>query len=210
MVAHGFSACLLHQSVGGGMDFSKIEETRDGGQAPEEQMVFHYDRQERLRHAPQIVRDYYSGDFKPYKGGLFKSLVATKANRLLFVTVIFTFGIILFIRYFGPEKRSGSLNKVDVSLSAFSYEDSVYVSVKYHSASKKVRENFTQEVPVYASVSAIDRDGATVGEEKVVGKYEGEELFLRTSFSDYDIIKVNAVCSMGESLLSLEAPVEKR
>ena len=131
------------------MDFSHFTETKTDEEQnkPDEQMVFHYNRAERLKHAPKIVQDYYSGDFKAYKGGLFKSLVATKANRLLFVTVIFTFGIILFIRYFGPEKRSGSLNKVDVSLSAFSYEDSVYVSVKYHSASKKVRENFTQEVP---------------------------------------------------------------
>ena len=192
------------------MDFSKIEETREESPSPEGQMVFHYDRKERLRHAPQIVRDYYSGDFKPYQGGLLRSLVSTRGNRLLFVTIIFAFGIILFMRYFGPEKKSGSLNDVDVSLSAFSYEDTVYVSVKYHSAPKKLKENFSHGLPVYATMSAIDQDGANVGEEKVTGKYDGEEVFLRTSFSDYDIIKVTAVCSMGESLLSLEAPVEKR
>lgn len=192
------------------MDFSKIEETREENQNPEEQLVFHYNREERLKHAPKIVQDYYSGNFKPYKGGLFKSLVQTKANRLLFVTIVFTFGIILFIRYFGPEKRSGSLNKVDVSLSAFSYEDSVYASVKFHDASKKIRSDFKDGLPVLVTLSAYDKDGGNLGEEKLIGKYEGNEFFLRTTFTDYDIIKVSAVCSMGDSLLTLESPVEKR
>ncbi len=192
------------------MDLSKIEETRDENQNPEENLVFHYSRAERLKRAPKIVRDYYSGEFKPYKGGLLKSLVATKANRLLFVTIVFTFGIILFVRYFGPEKKSGTLNKVDVSASAFSYDDSVYASVKFNEAGKKVKSDFTEGVPVWATVTAYDKDGGAVAEEKLIGKYEGNELFLRTTFSDYDIIRIGAVCGMGEALLSLESPVEKR
>ena len=177
------------------MDLSKIEETRDENQNPEENLVFHYSRAERLKRAPKIVRDYYSGEFKPYKGGLLKSLVATKANRLLFVTIVFTFGIILFVRYFA---------------SAFSYDDSVYASVKFNEAGKKVKSDFTEGVPVWATVTAYDKDGGAVAEEKLIGKYEGNELFLRTTFSDYDIIRIGAVCGMGEALLSLESPVEKR
>ena len=49
-----------------------------------------------------------------------------------------------------------------------------------------------------------------IGERKVSGKYDGKEIFLRTTFSDYDIIKVGAVCSMNGGLVSLESPVEKR
>jgi len=192
------------------MDFSKIEETREENQNPEENLVFHYNRAERLKRAPKIVQDYYSGNFKPYKGGLLKSLVSTRGNRLLFVTIVFAFGIILFVRYFGPEKRSGTLNKVDVSLSAFSYEESVYASVKFNDAGKKIKSSFKDGVPVYATFTAYDKEGATLIEEKVAGKYEGNEIFLRTTFSDYDIINVGAVCGMGEGLLSLESPVEKR
>ncbi len=192
------------------MDFSNIEETREDNQNPEENLVFRYNREERLKHAPKIVQDYYSGKFGPYKGGLLKSLVNTRGNRLLFVTIIFTFGIIFFVRYFGPEKKSGSLNEVDVNLSAFSYEDSVYASVKFHEAGKKIRQNFEDGLPVYATFSAIDKEGTTVSEEKVVGKYEGNELFLRTTFQDYDIISVSAVCSMNDALLKLDCPIEKR
>lgn len=192
------------------MDFSKIDETREDNVPPEENLVFHYNRAERLKRAPKIVQDYYSGNFRPYKGGLLKSLVSTRANRLLFVTIVFAFGIILFMRYFGPEKRSGTLNKVDVGLSAFSYEESVYASVKFNEASKKIKDDFSDGVPVYATFTSYDKEGLPLSEVKVNGKYEGNEIFLRTTFSDYDIIKVTAVCGMGDGLLSLESPVEKR
>ena len=192
------------------MDFSKIDETREDNVPPEENLVFHYNREDRLKRAPKIVQDYYSGNFKPYKGGLLKSLVSTRANRLLFVTIVFTFGIILFVRYFGPEKRSGTLNKVDIGLSAFSYEESVYASVKFHDAPKKIKDDFTDGVPVYATFTAYDKEGLPLNEVKINGKYEGSEIFLRTTFADYDIMKVSAVCGMGEGLLSLETPVEKR
>lgn len=194
------------------MDFSKIEETKSDEELkhPEEQMVFHYSREERLKHAPEIVQDYYSGKFHPYKGGLLKSLVNTKANRLLFVTIIFAFGIIYFVNYFGPQKSAGSMAGVDVHLSAFSYGDSVYASVKVSEASKKKKAEFTDGVPVSATITAYDKENSVLSEEKVVGKYEGNELFLRTTFTDYDIIKVSAVCSMRDSYASLESQIEKR
>ncbi|MBR0100396.1 MAG: hypothetical protein IJP90_11885, partial [Treponema sp.] len=83
-------------------------------------------------------------------------------------------------------------------------------SVKFNEAGKKVKSDFTEGVPVWATVTAYDKDGGAVAEEKLIGKYEGNELFLRTTFSDYDIIRIGAVCGMGEALLSLESPVEKR
>ena len=194
------------------MDFSKINETKSDDELnhPEEQMVFHYSREGRLKHAPEIVQDYYSGKFHPYKGGLFKSLVNTKANRLLFVTIIFAFGIIYFVNFFGPQKSSGSLSGIDTHFSAFSYGDSVYASIKLSEAGKKKKADFEGGVPVSATVSAYDKEDNLLFEEKVSGKYEGNELFLRTTFNDYDILKVGAVCVMGDSFLSLEAPIEKR
>ncbi|MBR1403241.1 MAG: hypothetical protein IJ558_03615 [Treponema sp.] len=188
------------------MDFSKIEETR----SDDEQMVFHYNRAERLKHAPEIVQDYYSGKFHPYKGGLFKSLVNTKSNRLLFVTIVFAFGIIWFVNYFGPQKSSGSLAGVDAVLSAFSYEDSVYASLKLENAPKKKIADFTDGVPVTVTFTAYDAEGAVLQEDRVAGKYEGNELFVRTTFTDYDILKVGAVCVLRDSYASLETIIEKR
>lgn len=194
------------------MDFSKIEETRsdDEMKRPDEQLVFHYSREERVKRAPKIVQDYYSGDFKAYKGGLFKSLVNTRANRLLFVTIIFAFGILWFVNYFGPQKSTGSLGGVDVALSAFSYEDSVYASLRVSESPKKRRAEFEAGFPVSATFYAHDKEGVVVAQEKVSGKYEGNELFLRTTFTDYDIVKISAVCSLRDSAASLECAVEQR
>lgn len=194
------------------MDFSKIEEVKDDASHnnPDEQMVFRYNRAERLRHAPKIVQDYYSGEFAPYKGGLFKSLVKTRGNRLLLVTIVFMFGILIFMRAFGPQKSSGSLSGVDVNLSAFSYGDSVYASVKLSEAGKKKKPDFAEGVPVSATITAYDKENSVLFEERVGGKYDGNELFLRTTFTDYDIIRVGAVCNMGDSFASLESEIEKR
>lgn len=192
------------------MDFSKIEESREDKANSEEQMVFHYSREERLKHAPEIVQDYYTGKFHPYKGGLLKSLVSTRGNRMLFVTIIFAFGILWFVNYFGPQKSSGSLAGVDVHLSAFSYEDSVYASFRIENASKKKIAKFADGFPVTVTFTAHDRENTTLFEEKVLGKYDGKEVFLRTTFADYDIIKVVAVCNMQDSYLTLESQIEKR
>ena len=194
------------------MDFSDFTETRsdDEQKKNDEQMVFHYSREERLKHAPKIVQDYYSGNFKPYKGGLLKSLVSTRGNRLLFVTIIFMFGIILFMNYFGPQRSAGNLSGVGIKLSAFSYEESVYASLKIDKASKKRISEFEQGLPVVVTFYAQNKDGLTVQEEKVVGKYEGNELFLRTTFTEYDIIKISVACSMLEDSKSLECQIEKR
>ena len=194
------------------MDFSHFTETKTDEEQnkPDEQMVFHYNRAERLKHAPKIVQDYYSGDFKAYKGGLFKSLVNTRGNRLLFVTIVFAFGIILFMNYFGPQKSAGSLSGTEAKLSAFSYEESVYASLKIEAAAKKKKPDFEDGVPVTATFYAHDKEGLVIQEEKITGKYEGNELFLRTTFTDYDILTVSAVCSMREDSASLECEIEKR
>ncbi|MCR4821960.1 MAG: hypothetical protein K5873_03695 [Treponema sp.] len=192
------------------MDFSKIEESREDKVSEEEQMVFHYSREERLKHAPEIVRDYYSGKFAPYKGGLLKSLVNTRGNRLLLVTIVFAFGIIWFVNYFGPQKSSAVLAGVDVHLSAFSYDDAVYASLKIEEAPKKKRGDFARGIPVTAVISAYDSENSLLSEKKLLGKYDGKEVFLRTTFTDYDIIKVSALCTINDSYASLESEIEKR
>lgn len=191
------------------MDFSKIEEGHEDNPSDEEQMVFHYSRAERLKHAPEIVQKYYSGEFKPYKGGLFRSLVNTKANRLLFVAIIFCFGLLMFMNFFGPQKNVGTLGGVSIDLSAFSYEDTIYASFCFEDAGKKQKARFADGVPVYVTFSAVGADGQTLSEEKVSGKYEGNKLFLRTTFTDYDIVQVRAVGVLHEQFASLESAIEK-
>ncbi len=212
MVAHGFPACLIHKQIVIWflMDFSNIDETREDNVKDSERMVFRYNREERISRAPEIVRDYYSGKFHPYKGGLLKSLVATKANRLMFVTIIFVFGVVLFMNYFGPQKQKGYVSGVEASLSSFSYGDTVYSSLKLSEAGKKIQAEFEKGCHVSVTFSAYDKDGSLLSEQTLSGNYDGKELYLRTTFTDYDIIKVCAVCSLRDSYATLESKIEKR
>ena len=192
------------------MDFSKIEEGRETENIPEDQMVFHYNREERLKHAPEIVRQYYSGEFKPYKGGLLKSLVNTRGNRLLFVTIVFTFGIIMFMNFFGPQKNTASCHGVTGILSAASYGDEIQVSVKFEEAEKKYKKDFEGGQPLKVAFTAYDNQGSPVFQEKALAKYDGNEVFVRTKCTDYDIIKMSAVFSILDESRYLECSIEKR
>lgn len=110
------------------MDFRNIDEGYNDN--PEENLVFHYNREERLKKAPKIVQDYHSGKLTAYKPGLFKALVSTKSNRMIFFALIICLAVVIFTGLFNkPEKNS--LNGIGVSVSAMSFDETVYVSLKF-------------------------------------------------------------------------------
>ncbi|WP_407425667.1 hypothetical protein, partial [Treponema sp.] len=119
-------------------------------------------------------------------------------------------GIILFVNYFGPQKNSGTLSGADFKLSAFSYDNSVYASLKVEKAAKKNMSEFENGIPVSVIFIARDKDGVPLQDEKLISRYEGNEIFIRTTFADYDIMSIGAVCSMNENYLNLECQIEKR
>ena len=193
-------------------------------EAPQgESLHFFYNREERLKHAPQIVRDYYEGKSgRPVKG-LFRVLVATRTNRFMLVSVVLFAAFVWFYSAFS-ERKSADFLGAPAALSAFSYEDSVYASLKFgerktkstgsirkfraqnKSAAKELPANF----PAAVVFSAIDNTGSVIDTQEVIGVYEGQDLFLRTRFSDYDIIKVKAVLSSGAEQKDFFVTVEKR
>ena len=187
------------------MDFSKIDEGHSDG---EEKLVFYYNREERIKRAPSIVQRYYNseGEFG-MKRGLFRSLVATKANRIMLVTLGMLFAVILFIGLFAKYEE-GSLAGLPVALSAFSFEDTVYVSIQCDEAGKKFNKSLP--LPVKASVSFFNIDEQLLETQELSGKYEGNELFLRTTIRDYDIMRITAVVSMADASVELKAQVLKR
>lgn len=193
-------------------------------EAPQgESLHFFYNREERLKHAPQIVRDYYEGKSgRPVKG-LFRVLVATRTNRFMLVSVVLFAAFVWFYSAFS-ERKSADFLGAPAALSAFSYEDSVYASLKFGRRTQKSTGNgwnlrtqkkvTAKDMPSVFPVSviffAIDNTGNVISEEEASGVYEGEELFIRTRFSDYDIIKVKALVTSGGEQKEFSVSVEKR
>lgn len=207
MVAHGFSSCsFIKELIRSNMDFRNIEEGHADG---EEKPVFHYSREERIKNAPEIVRKYYSGEFGQ-KRGFFRVLVATKANRMIFFCLAAAIIVTGFMGFFGPSKDSSLVSGVPVKLSAFSVEDTIYVSLKLDEPVKKAREKYKDgAAKVLAVFDAYDADSQRLFSKEISEIYEGREMFLRTTFRDYDIFNINADVKIGEETKRLSCQVEK-
>lgn len=201
------------------MDFTKIPEGSgdDGGKpagtGADGQLVFHYSREERLKHAPQIVRDYYDGKIKAYRPGIFKALVATRANRMILFALAVCAAVVAFNAFFGGRPNRASVEGVPLELAAFSVEDRVYASVRADRAGRK-SALYGRAAPVRAVFTGIDADGASVLTSEDSDLYEGRELFLRTTFTDFDILSVSAdvtfVVDGEERRATLRSSVERR
>lgn len=165
----------------------------------EEVLHFYYNREERLKNAPQSVKDYYSGKFKLNKG--FKVLVANKANRFVLIILIVCLVFVLFTTVLTSE-NTARIGNIDMQLSSFAFEDEIYVSLKINASDKKSGKKSEKKltVPVEMNVVCYDADKQPSLLQKIEGVFTGDELFLRTKFSDYDILYVRAdVAALGES-----------
>ncbi|MDE5899579.1 MAG: hypothetical protein K2H09_10025 [Treponemataceae bacterium] len=157
------------------MDFDGIEEGRpddSGG------LHFYYNREERLARAPEIVREYYAGRGPRPVRGFFRVLVATRGNRfLLFAVVVFMAAVWMFTFLSG--RNAASIAGTSAELSAFSYEDCVYASVRLAGGSA-----VPAAVPVSVQFTAIEASGQPCASAEALDFYEGGELFLRTKITD--------------------------
>ena len=159
----------------------------------EENLVFYYNREERLKTAPQNVKDYYSGKMKKAPKGLFKALVATKELRYVFATLCFVFAIALI---------AGLTMKDNYELSAFSFEETVYVTLKINKTSPGEKADIV--------FTAFDEQGGEVNTSTLTQEVNGGECIFRTTFKDYDIIKITADIKCGNQAKVLSAAVRQQ
>ena len=197
--------------------YDNIPETRSpGGDEEAENLVFRYNREERVKRAPKIVQDYYAGKLAPTKG-LFKVLVATKFNRMMLLTVALCFAVVVLVKTFSNRPSLAVAAGFELELSAFSYDESVYAQVKIHALKKSLKDkNFDLEKYVkdekkaLATFSFVDVDGQEIAKIQASGEIQKNAFFIRTNSPDYDIIKVVAqVDILGESA-SLVSNVSRR
>ena len=189
------------------MDFDKIPEGHYDGEEP---MVFHYRREERLKNAPKIVQDYYSGDFKVFRPGLLKALVSTRGNKLLFMSLVICFLVVIGNILLGPKQNSAVSAGIPLKLTSTAIEETIYSSLKVSAPEKKFKDIYNDGIMVSVHFKFLDADNQIVFDDKVSEKYTGKEIFLRTSHTDYDIFTVCAEVEMLDETLSLKSKVEKR
>jgi hypothetical protein len=184
----------------------KFDQDREGYTDGEAPLHFYYNREERVAHAPKLVQDYYRDGLKT-KTGFFRVLVANRGNRLLLITLSLCIGVVVFFGFFG-KKNEGAVAGVPVKLSAFSFEETVYVSVQLKEKEKNAADLRNKPVSVVVIVEALDADHLVIKQVPLSAKYDGKEKFLRTTIRDYDILSVHADVQAAGKSQTLSTPVE--
>lgn len=177
---------------------------------------------ERIRNAPQLVQDYYAGKACKFEKGLFRVLVAKKSNRCIFIIMIMLAAIVFIKNNLSNNGNITVLDGYECELQSFSYDETVFASVKIHPMAKTrqqlKKEKSSEEIPleklekeVKISFCGItDADAKVPFEEEVTGKVYDSQQFFRTSTKDYDIIKVSAFITVGSESNEITVNVNKK
>lgn len=96
----------------------------------EEQLVFYYNREERLAKAPQVVRDLYKKEEAPRRFGLFRSLVSTRPRAMMFGSIVMICAAILVLSILGYTSDAHDLDGNRVAIRAVRFEGAVIVTLK--------------------------------------------------------------------------------
>ena len=185
------------------VDEGHPEKTEDSSQ----DFHFYYSRENRLKNAPQSVKDYYDGKMAPKKG-LFKVLVSTPANKFLFLSII-VFVAVIWIFTFFNNRNAKSFLGTECELTAFSYEESVYASLKFEEIPEE-KLKVLYNCPLTVRFEAYDSSSVLADKCEVTDIYTGKELFIRTKFPDYDIIKIVASVESGTESKEFSTLIQKR
>ncbi len=173
-------------------------------QASREQLVFHYNREHRLAHAPEPVQRAYREGFAP-KAGFFRGLTANAGLRSVFFTIILLSVAVVMLTVFSDRPDSANLNGVTVSVKAFPYEESLFVAVSFSAVSANSRE----PALAGATIEALSADGIALATQTLSARYTGEPCVLRAKMPDYETSTVVARVSLGATTATIRAQVDR-
>lgn len=169
----------------------------------DKKLKFYYNREERIAKAPKLVQDYYNGKLNPVRG--FR-IFFTPQNRYIFFALIFFVGASWIYTGLNKTRAGTTLQGVNFELTAFSYEEEVYVSLQMK-RSKNAKNNMP--LPVEADFFAIDPNNQVGDKRQGQLVYDEGEKYIRTKFTDYDIIRVDVILNAGGTEKELSAEVKR-
>ena len=180
-----------------------FENVDEGHSEGEEKLVFRYNREERLKNAPQIVRDYYDGKMKPVRG--IKIFWVNKTNRYILFSLVIFIGFAWVFTALNNTRNYAKINNIAFELSAFSFQDEVYVNIKIND--KKADEK-SPPVKIEAEVFFINNDNQVSQKKELSLVYRDGVQTLATKATDYDIIRVDVIVSADNKEKEISSAVK--
>lgn len=172
----------------------------------EENIRFYYSHEDRIKHAPKIVQDYYNGSFQLQKG--FRVLFKNKSNRFLLITLCALTAFAMIMSRSIASANKGTLGENKIQLDSFSFEDSVYTTLKITSE-KEIPASEKTPVTVTAVFSAFNADNQKVHEETRSLLIQKNEETISFRITDFEIIEMKAEVSDGTEAVNLTAQVKR-
>ena len=141
----------------------------DGYPDGEEPLVFHHQNGEFRNLEVKQYRDMATGKNKP-KMGLFRVLVSTKMNRMIFIAMAMCFGLVFVLNLLMNKPNEATVNGVYCNLSAISFNDTLVVTTecRISSKSKAYRRNSKpREIGISAVALNSENNEFYIGDDKV-------------------------------------------
>ena len=152
----------------------------------EEELTFYYNREKRLERAPENVKRFYNGTAPTAPKGLFKALVHTKHSRFMLAAVGISLAVVVLTTLFGAKSNQKNINDVRLVLSAFSFDESVYVTLRAF-GNPDARGKAEQEQGSVAAGSVAEQSTDSAGSAAVQGGSlsgaEAEALTVKADFA---------------------------
>ena len=166
----------------------------------EQGVVFYYNREERLKRMPESAK-LYNGELQR-KRGLFRALIDAPGGKYILSAIGILVAVIAVLAIL-HKPNENSIGGITASAKAFAYEDKIYVNLKFDKNEK------AENAAISAEISAVNNEDTVVDTKKLSGDYTGEELALRTTFSDFEIQKVTVKITVNGEDKTLSAAVER-
>ena len=189
------------------------EDQIDGYAEGEKPLVFYHKRGAFRENEPEHLRDLATGKTAP-KRGFFRVLVNSKGNRLMFIVMVLCFAFLGGYKIFAKGANEGSVGGIDCKLSAFSFQDTVYISLNLkQSAADKKKASLPLPQPLTVLFALVSEDGTELArreEEALFLKGESGEQFVRTTFEGMVGAKILCVVQAEEETAQLSVAVERK
>ncbi|MCH5295860.1 MAG: hypothetical protein J1F14_08200 [Treponema sp.] len=171
----------------------------EGWGEDEEHLVFYHKNGEFRKYEEKRHRDLATGVIKT-RPGLFRALVSTRGNRLMLMALVAVTAFALVYSLVLRGSNEGTLEGTECSLSAFSFDGSVYVSLRLKepgTAGKGAARDYGEARRFEVILQVLNTDGAVAGESRHYAEHQGGEVFVRDVFPDYDITLSRALITGG-------------
>ncbi len=169
-----------------------------------EKLVFHYNREQRLEHAPENVKRAYREGYTPNRGFI-RGLTANAGLKSILFVIIALVALITFLTVTGIS-GAVSIGGVSMRVKAFLFEDKIFITLT-------CEENPKYEglpIPVNAKVRMLDKDKNVLDEREISGTYSGKQILLRTVLPDHETDSLTILVKAGETDSILSVTVDRK